>query len=38
MALTCPDCGQEAAYVRVGIYVDPQDTSVEALSEQVRTS
>ena len=35
MALTCPDCGQETAYVRVGIYVDPHDTSVEALSEQV---
>lgn len=35
MALTCPDCGQETAYVRVGIYVDPQDTSVESLSEQV---
>ena len=24
-----------SAYVRVGIYVDPHDTSVEALSEQV---
>ena len=35
MALTCPDCGQETAYVRVGIYVDPHETSVEALSEQV---
>ena len=35
MALVCPDCGQETAYVRVGIYVDPYDTSVEALSEQV---
>ena len=35
MALTCCDCGQESAYVRVGIYVDPQDTSVENLSTQV---
>ena len=35
MALTCPDCGQETAYARVGIYVDPFDTSVENLSEQV---
>lgn len=35
MAMICPDCGQESAYVRVSIYVDPDDTSVEALSEQV---
>jgi len=35
MALYCCDCGLESAYVRVGIYVDPFDTSVENLSEQV---
>ena len=33
--MICCDCGQESAYARVPIYVDPSDTSVENLSEQV---
>ena len=35
MALVCPDCGQEAAYARVPIYVDPDNTSEDALAEAV---
>ena len=35
MTLNCPDCGQKAALVKVSIFVDPHDTSIESMTPQV---
>ena len=35
MALICPDCGQRTALVKVSLFVDPYNTSIESMTPQV---